>query len=166
MCPLSIRHPARGSTPRCAANSFRSWCRRCLSFRRTTNAPRHEVPEMLTYTKDHEWLRLEGDLATAGITPFAEAKLGELVYVELTSIGATFVAGAAAATVESVKAASDVYAPVGGEIVAVNDKVVAEPGLVNAEPTGNGWLFKMRVGNAAELNALLDELAYKKLTEE
>jgi glycine cleavage system H protein len=120
---------------------------------------------MLKYTKDHEWLRMDGDVATVGITPYAQEKLGDLVYVELPKVGATFTAGAAAATVESVKAASEVYAPVGGEIVAVNDKVVAEPGLVNAEPTANGWLFKMKVGNAAEVNALLDELAYKALTE-
>jgi glycine cleavage system H protein len=120
---------------------------------------------MLKYTKDHEWLRMDGDVATVGITPYAQEKLGDLVYVELPSVGATFAAGAAAATVESVKAASEVYAPVGGEIVAVNDKVVSEPGLVNAEPTGNGWLFKMKVGNSTELNALLDEVAYKALTE-
>jgi len=120
---------------------------------------------MLKYTKDHEWLQMDGDVATVGITPYAQEKLGDLVYVELPSVGATFAAGAAAATVESVKAASEVYAPVGGEIVAVNDKVVSEPGLVNAEPTGNGWLFKMKVGNSTELNALLDEEAYKALTE-
>jgi glycine cleavage system H protein len=121
---------------------------------------------MLKYTKDHEWLRMDGDVATVGITPYAQDKLGDLVYVELPSVGAAFVAGAAAATVESVKAASEVYAPVGGEIAAVNDKVVAEPGLVNAEPTGNGWLFKMKINNPAELNTLLDEHAYKALTEE
>jgi glycine cleavage system H protein len=120
---------------------------------------------MLKYTKDHEWLRMDGDVATVGITPFAQEKLGDLVYVELPNVGATFAAGAAAATVESVKAASEVYAPVGGEIVAINSKVAAEPGLVNAEPTGEGWLFRMKVGNPAELNALLDETAYKALTE-
>jgi glycine cleavage system H protein len=120
---------------------------------------------MLKYTKDHEWLRMDGDVATVGITPYAQEKLGDLVYVELPGVGATFAQGAAAATVESVKAASEVYAPVGGEIVAINDKVVAEPGLVNAEPTGVGWLFKMKLRNPAELNALLDELAYKALTE-
>jgi len=120
---------------------------------------------MLKYTKDHEWLRMDGDVATVGITPFAQEKLGDLVYVELPNVGATFVAGAAAATVESVKAASEVYAPVAGEIVAINSKVAAEPGLVNAEPTGEGWLFRMKVGNPAELNALLDETAYQALTE-
>ena len=121
---------------------------------------------MLKYTKDHEWLRMDGDVATVGITPYAQEKLGDLVYVELPGVGAMFAAGAAAATVESVKAASEVYAPVGGEIVAVNDKVVAQPGLVNAEPTGNGWLFKMKLSNPAELTTLLDEFAYKALTEE
>ncbi len=120
---------------------------------------------MLKYTKDHEWLRMDGDVATVGITPFAQEKLGDLVYVELPSVGAAFIAGAAAATVESVKAASEVYAPVGGEIVAINDKVVSEPGLVNAAPTGEGWLFKLKVGHPAELNVLLDEAAYKALTE-
>jgi len=120
---------------------------------------------MLKYTKDHEWLQMDGDVATVGITPYAQEKLGDLVYVELPSLGAMFVQGAAAATVESVKAASEVYAPVGGEIVAVNDKVVSEPGLVNAEPTRNGWLFKMKIKNPAELNTLLDESAYKALTE-
>jgi glycine cleavage system H protein len=120
---------------------------------------------MLKYTKDHEWLRVDGDVATVGITPFAQEKLGDLVYVELPNVGAAFAAGAAAATVESVKAASEVYAPIGGEIVAVNSKVVSEPGLVNAEPTGEGWLFKMKIGNPAEIDVLLDESAYEALTE-
>jgi glycine cleavage system H protein len=119
---------------------------------------------MLKYTKDHEWLRMDGNVATVGITPYAQEKLGDLVFVELPSVGAKFDKGAAAATVESVKAASDVYAPVSGEIVAVNDKVVNEPGLVNAEPTGNGWLFKMKVGNPAEVAGLLEEEAYAALT--
>jgi glycine cleavage system H protein len=119
---------------------------------------------MLKYTKDHEWLRLDGDVATVGITPYAQEKLGDLVFVELPNAGTTFEKGAAAATVESVMAASVVYAPVGGEIVATNDKVVTEPGLVNADPTGDGWLFKMKLRNAAELSALLDENAYRKLT--
>lgn len=119
---------------------------------------------MLKYTKDHEWLRLDGDIATVGITPYAQEKLGDLVFVELPNVGTTFEKGAATATVESVKAASEVYAPVGGEIVAVNDKVVSEPGLVNADPAGNGWLFKMKLRDTAELSALLDEKAYQALT--
>jgi glycine cleavage system H protein len=118
---------------------------------------------MLKYTQDHEWLRLDGDVATIGITPFAQKQLGDLVFVELPSVGASFDKGAVAATVESVKAASEVYAPVGGEVTEVNDKLAAEPGLVNAEPTGEGWLFKLKVKDAAEAEALLDEGAYQAL---
>jgi glycine cleavage system H protein len=119
---------------------------------------------MLKYTKDHEWLRMDGDVATVGITPYAQEKLGDLVYVELPATGTKLDRGAIAATVESVKAASEVYAPVGGEVTAVNDKLSGEPGLVNAEPTGNGWLFKMRISDPAELSGLLDEAAYNALT--
>jgi len=121
---------------------------------------------MLKYTKDHEWLRMDGDVATVGITPYAQEQLGDLVFVELPNTGAKFDKGAVAATVESVKAVSEVYAPVGGEVSAVNDKLTAEPGLVNAEPTGNGWLFKMKIADSAELNTLLDERAYHALTAE
>jgi glycine cleavage system H protein len=116
---------------------------------------------MLKFTQDHEWLRLDGDLATVGITPFAQEKLGDLVFVELPAVGSTFEKGAAAATVESVKAASEVYAPVTGEVVEVNGKVVDEPGLVNSAPTGEGWLFKMKVGDRGQVDALLDEQAYQ-----
>lgn len=116
---------------------------------------------MLKYTKDHEWLRLEGDLATIGITLYAQDKLGDLVFVELPSVGATFQQGAPAAVVESVKAASDVYAPVTGEVVAVNDKVTTEPGLVNSDPTGDGWLFRVKIADKSEFDALLDEAGYQ-----
>jgi glycine cleavage system H protein len=115
---------------------------------------------MLKYTKDHEWLRLDGDLATVGITPYAQDKLGDLVFVELPSIGTKFGQGTAAAVVESVKAASDVYAPVSGEVIAVNDKLASEPGLVNSDPTGEGWLFRIKIADKAELAALLDEAGY------
>lgn len=125
---------------------------------------RKDEPRMLKYTEDHEWLRMDGDVATIGITPYAQEKLGDLVYIELPQVGDSLEKGAAAAVVESVKAASDVYAPVSGEVVAVNDRLASEPGLVNAEPTGDGWLFKMKVGNGAELASLLDEAAYKALT--
>jgi glycine cleavage system H protein len=119
---------------------------------------------MLRFTEDHEWLRMEGNIATVGITPFAQEKLGDLVFVELPSVGAKLDKGAVAATVESVKAASDVYAPVAGEVTAVNDRLAEQPGLVNGEPTGNGWLFKMKPANPAEVDALLDEKAYDALT--
>jgi glycine cleavage system H protein len=120
---------------------------------------------MMKFTKDHEWLRVDGDIGTVGITPFAQEKLGDLVFVELPSLGAKLAKGAPAATVESVKAASDVYAPVSGEVVDVNARVAAEPGLVNAAPTGDGWLFKMKIANPAEIDSLLDEQAYDKLIE-
>ncbi len=119
---------------------------------------------MLKYTQDHEWLRIEGDVATVGITPFAQHQLGDLVFVELPRVGARLDKGGVAATVESVKAASDVYAPVGGEVVAVNDALAGEPGLVNAEPTGKGWLFKVKMADAGEVETLLDERAYEALT--
>lgn len=120
---------------------------------------------MLRFTKDHEWLRMDGDIATVGITPYAQEKLGDIVFVELPGIGTKFDKGAVATTVESVKAASEVYAPVAGEVTAVNDKIADEPGLVNAEPTGSGWLFKMKISDSTELGALLDESAYKALTQ-
>ena len=116
---------------------------------------------MLKYTTDHEWLRVEGDVATVGITSYAQDKLGDLVFVELPGIGATFAQGAPAAVVESVKAASDVYSPITGEVLAVNDKLANEPGLVNSDPTGEGWLFRIKVTDKSEIAALLDEAAYK-----
>ena len=119
---------------------------------------------MLKYTKDHEWLRVDGDVATVGITPYAQELLGDLVFVELPSAGTKLSKGAIAATVESVKAASEVYAPIAGEVLNVNDKLTSEPGLVNADPTGNGWLFSMKIADTAELGTLLDEQGYKALT--
>jgi glycine cleavage system H protein len=115
---------------------------------------------MMKYTADHEWLRLDGEVATIGITDFAQDKLGDLVFVELPSIGAKLKKGAAAATVESVKAASDVYAPVSGEVIEVNTQVASKPELVNSAPTGDGWLFKLRLVDPGELGTLLDEQAY------
>jgi glycine cleavage system H protein len=115
---------------------------------------------MLKFTPDHEWLRLDGEVATVGITNFAQDKLGDLVFVELPSIGTRLKKADAAATVESVKAASDVYAPVSGEVIEVNAKLGNEPALVNSAPTGEGWLFKLKIADASELGALLDEEAY------
>ncbi len=118
---------------------------------------------MLKYTRDHEWVRVDGDVGTVGITPFAQEKLGDLVFVELPKVGASFDQGQTACTVESVKAAADVFAPVSGEVVEVNEAVVGEPGLVNTAPTGDGWLFKIRMRKAAELDALMDEKAYESI---
>lgn len=119
---------------------------------------------MLRFTPDHEWIRMDNDVATVGITPFAQEKLGDLVFVELPSVGARLDKGVVAATVESVKAASDVYAPIAGDVTAINERLAEEPGLVNGEPTGNGWLFKMKPADPAEIDALLDENAYTALT--
>ena len=119
---------------------------------------------MLRYTRDHEWIRLENDIATVGITPFAQEKLGDLVFVELPEVGRRLEKGAVAATVESVKAASDVYAPVAGNVTAVNDRLEHEPGLVNGAPTGDGWLFRIKPARAADIDALLDEAGYAALT--
>ena len=116
---------------------------------------------MLKYTSDHEWVRVDGDVGTVGITPFAQEKLGDLVFVELPEVGASFEKGQTASTVESVKAAADVFAPVSGEVVAINDRVVAEPALVNTAPTGDGWLFKIKLAKPAELDGLMDEQAYE-----
>lgn len=115
------------------------------------------------FTKDHEWLRVENDTATIGITAYAQEQLGDLVYVELPAPGSDLKKGAQAAVVESVKAASDVYAPVSGNVTAVNDQLASEPGLVNSDAMGRGWLFKIRIADASELDALMDEAAYKEL---
>lgn len=118
----------------------------------------------LKYTSDHEWVRLEGDVAVMGITTYAAKQLGDVVFVELPGIGKSFAKGADMAVVESAKAASDVYAPVSGEVVAVNDAIVSNPQLVNDGPQGEGWFVKLKVKDAGEIEGLLDEAAYKALT--
>ena len=115
---------------------------------------------MLKFTEDHEWLRIDGDVATVGITDHAQEQLGDLVFVELPAPGARPEKGAAAAVVESVKAASDVYAPVSGEVIEINQAIVDEPALVNRDPMGKGWFFKIKLANKADLDGLMDEAAY------
>lgn len=112
------------------------------------------------YTKDHEYIRIEGDVATVGITDYAQAQLGDVVFVELPAIGKQVSAGGEAAVVESVKAASEVYAPVSGEVVAVNSALEAAPGTVNEDPAGSGWFLKLKVNDAAELGQLMSEAEY------
>ncbi|HEY7247043.1 MAG TPA: glycine cleavage system protein GcvH [Xanthobacteraceae bacterium] len=119
---------------------------------------------MLRFTEDHEWVRIDGDVATVGITPFAQEQLGDLVFVEVPEAGRAVERGAAAAVVESVKAASDVYAPISGEVIEGNAETVKEPSLVNSDPMGKGWLFKLRIKNAAEIDTLMGEDAYQQLT--
>lgn len=123
------------------------------------------VPAELRYTRSHEWLRSEGDTLTVGITEHAQDQLGDLVFVEVPEVGSTQAAGDACAVVESVKAASDVYAPVAGEVVAVNEALADTPELVNSDPYGEGWLFKLRVDDAASVQALLDADGYRALIE-
>jgi glycine cleavage system H protein len=113
------------------------------------------------YTEDHEWIRVNGEEAVIGITDHAQEQLGDLVFVELPDVGSKVVKGDAAIVVESVKAASDVYAPVDGEITAANDALEGEPGLVNTSAEGDGWLVKMRLDDASQLDGLMDEAAYK-----
>lgn len=119
------------------------------------------IPETLKYTRSHEWVKTEGDIATVGITDHAQAELTDIVYAEPPKAGATYRAGDSAAVVESVKAASDIYAPVSGVIVEANDTVAANPSLLNTDPYGEGWLFKMRLTDPAELDALLSAEAYR-----
>jgi glycine cleavage system H protein len=113
------------------------------------------------YSKDHEYVRLDGDVATVGITAYAQEQLGDVVFVELPEVGKSLAPGDDAAVVESVKAASEVYAPLGGEVVEVNTDLESTPGTVNEDPTGKGWFFKMRLANPAEFDALMDEAAYQ-----
>lgn len=118
---------------------------------------------MLKFTQEHEWVRIEDDMATVGITHHAQERLGDLVFVELPEVGKSFAKGAPSAVVESVKAASEVYAPLGGEVVEANPAIVADPSLVNSDPMGAGWFFKLRLANPSEVDALLDEAAYMAL---
>jgi len=117
------------------------------------------------YTKEHEWVRMDGDIAVIGITAHAAEQLGDVVFVELPQPGALFKQRGEMAVVESVKAASDVYAPISGEIVAVNQAIVDEPAKVNEDPAGAAWFVKMKPSKPSELDALLDEAAYQEFTE-
>jgi glycine cleavage system H protein len=119
----------------------------------------------IKYTPDHEWIRVDGDTATVGITHHAQDALGDVVFVELPEVGKTLPQKAVAGVVESVKAAADVYMPVSGEIVAVNEALRADPALANRDPLGEGWFFKVRLSQPAELDALLDETAYRQLAQ-
>jgi len=120
---------------------------------------------MLKYTEDHEWLDITGDSATIGITVYAAEQLGDVVFVELPQIGASFDRGDEAAVIESVKAASDILSPLAGEVTEINQAIVDDPSLVNADPTGQGWFFKLRLRTPASAETLLDETAYRRIIE-
>jgi glycine cleavage system H protein len=112
------------------------------------------------YTPDHEWIRVDGDIATIGVTDYAQSQLGDVVFVELPKLGAQLKKAEAAAIVESVKAASDVYAPITGEVVEINDTISAEPALVNSDANDKAWFFKLKISDPSELDGLMDEAAY------
>jgi len=113
------------------------------------------------FTREHEWIRVDGDTGTVGLSEYAQEQLGDIVFVELPEVGAAVSQGAEAAVVESVKAASEVYAPASGEVTAVNESLADEPAKVNADAMGEGWLFQIRLSDVAELDPLMDAAAYK-----
>jgi glycine cleavage system H protein len=113
------------------------------------------------FTADHEWLRIEDDVATIGVTDYAQSQLGDVVFVELPKVGRALKKAEPAAVVESVKAASDVYAPLTGEVIEVNDALAADPSLVNSDAGGKAWFFKLKIADKGELTGLMDEAAYK-----
>ena len=113
------------------------------------------------YTEDHEWIRVEGDIATVGITHHAQDALGDVVFVDLPAVGQGYAQKETAGVVESVKAAADVYMPISGEVTEVNEALRAEPSLANSDPMGAGWFFKVKLSDAGQLTALMDEAAYK-----
>ncbi|HEX8412512.1 MAG TPA: glycine cleavage system protein GcvH [Sphingomicrobium sp.] len=115
----------------------------------------------LYFTREHEWVRVEGDTATVGISDHAQGALGDIVFAEVPDAGRTLAKGQEAAVVESVKAASDVYAPVTGEVVEGNQAVTDDPSLINSDPEGEGWFFKLRLDNPGEVEGLMDEAAYR-----
>ncbi len=119
------------------------------------------IPEQLKYAKTHEWVRVEGDTAWVGITDHAQAELTELVFVELPEVGRTVSAGQPCAVVESVKTASDIYAPLSGEVIEVNQALTDDPGKVNADAFGEGWFFKLRMSAPSELDGLMDANGYQ-----
>ena len=120
-------------------------------------------PPDLKYTKEHEWARVEGNAATIGVTHYAQDSLGDVVYVDLPAVGAAIKQFAKFGEIESVKAVSDLYSPLGGRVVAVNDEVKKTPEAINSDPYGKGWLIKVELGNPAETKALMDAEAYTKL---
>jgi glycine cleavage system H protein len=124
------------------------------------------VPSDLRYTKDHEWVRVDGDTATIGVTDFAASQLGDVVFVDLPAVGKSVEQFATFGVVESVKAVSDLYAPLSGEVVEVNGELGAKPELVNSDPFGDGWMIRVKVGDSSQVGELLDAAGYEKLTAE
>ncbi len=123
------------------------------------------APADLKYSKSHEWVRVDGDIVTIGLADYAQNELGDITYLELPDVGDSIVAGEPLGVVESVKAASDIYAPVGGEVVERNESAVSSPEVVNQSPYGDAWLLKVRVGDSADVDALMDADTYDTFVE-
>jgi glycine cleavage system H protein len=121
------------------------------------------VPSELKYTKDHEWIRIEGDTATVGVTDFAQGELGDVVFVEIETEGETLEKGETFGTIEAVKTVSDLFMPVGGEVIEVNEKLEDTPDVVNSDPYGDGWMVKIRIDDASEADDLLSAAEYEEL---
>ena len=153
---------ARRFSPKCAGSACRCRSPPCPSFPTPINAEGSFMTVL--FTSDHEWLRIEGDVATIGVTDYAQSQLGDVVFVELPKVGRSLKKAEAAAVVESVKAASDVYAPISGEVLEVNEALAAEPALVNSDAAGKAWFFKLKIADKSELDGLMDEAAYAKHT--
>ena len=123
------------------------------------------VPENLHYTKDHEWARVDGDIATIGITEYAQGELGDIVFIEMPQVGDTTKQTESCASIEAVKAVSDLYAPVSGDVTEVNSALESDPQIVNKDPYGEGWMIKVKMSDPGELDALMSAEDYKKLIE-
>jgi len=119
------------------------------------------VPENLKYTKDHEWIKMEGDIALVGITDYAQNELGDIVYIEVNTVGETLEQEETFGTIEAVKTVSDLFMPLSGEIVAFNDELESNPEIVNKDPYGDGWIVKIKISDPTEVEGLLDAAAYK-----
>src|SRR4051794_501188 len=159
ICRPPTPRSTRRFSPRSAVSGCRCASRQCHSFPTPINA--EGIVMTTLFTTDHEWLRIDDDVATIGITDYAQSQLGDVVFVELPKVGRALKKAEAAAVVESVKAASDVYAPISGEVLEVNEALAAEPALVNSDAGGKAWFFKLKIADKSELGGLMDEAAYK-----
>lgn len=126
---------------------------------------KYDVPDDLKYTKDHEWIRVEGDIGTVGITDYAQKELSDIVYVELPEVGSKVEQFKPFGTIEAVKTVADLYAPVSGEVVEVNTNLEEEPGLINQDPYGKGWIIKVKISDPSELDNLMSAEEYRNLIE-
>ncbi len=122
-----------------------------------------QIPEDLKYTKDHEWMRIEGDIATVGITEYAQGELGDIVYVELPEVGSDTEQGESFGTIEAVKAVSDLFAPLTGEVAEINESLNDQPETINKDPYGEGWIIKIKISDTSEIDKLLNKAQYEEL---